>query len=114
MLRKYFILCKLFILLIASTSNGQILHVVTNSIDDDVSITIGTEVDVVGNLDMNSNNISAVGDLVMNAGGRLVIPVGTTPPGTTVGTLFLDTDDGTHGTLKIYANGAWRDVQQLF
>lgn len=43
----------------------------------------------------------------------LIIPSGTTPAPNTEGALFLDTDAGANGTLKIYSNGAWRTVAAL-
>lgn len=40
---------------------------------------------------------------------NLVIPSGTSDPAnTTVGGLFLRTDLGTNGALRVYANGAWQ------
>jgi hypothetical protein len=45
---------------------------------------------------------------------RLVIPSGTTEPASPVeGDLFLDTDAGANGTLKIYSNSAWRTIAAL-
>ncbi len=43
----------------------------------------------------------------------LIIPNGTTPAPDTEGALFLDTDEGTNGTLKIYSKGAWRIIKAL-
>ena len=48
------------------------------------------------------------------AGSTLhVIAQTSAPSTTTAGALWLDTDDGTNGTLKCYANGAWRTVAAL-
>jgi hypothetical protein len=44
---------------------------------------------------------------------QLIIPSGTADPASTVGSLFLRTDLGTNGTVRIYANGAWRTVMLL-
>ena len=43
----------------------------------------------------------------------LIIPSGTTPAPDTEGALFLDTDEGINGTLKIYSKGAWRIIKAL-
>jgi hypothetical protein len=43
----------------------------------------------------------------------LVIPSGTTPSPAQEGAVFLDTDAGVNGTLKIYSNSGWRTIQAL-
>jgi hypothetical protein len=43
----------------------------------------------------------------------LVIPLGESETPTEEGALFLDTNAGANGTLKIYSNSAWRTVQAL-
>ena len=47
----------------------------------------------------------------LTVSGGLIVSSGTVPTPATEGALFLDTDAGTNGTLKMYSNGAWRDVQ---
>lgn len=39
-----------------------------------------------------------------------IVPLGITPIPDKEGALFLDTDAGANGTLKMYSNGAWRTV----
>ena len=56
------------------------------------------------------NDVAVTGNVTMDG---LIIPSGTTPLPAIEGSLFLDTDDGTNGTLKIYSNGGWRTIQAL-
>jgi hypothetical protein len=44
------------------------------------------------------------------AAGGFVMPAGTSPAPSTNGSLFLDTDNGTNGSLSIYSNGGWRTI----
>lgn len=44
---------------------------------------------------------------------QLIVPSGTADPASTVGSLFLRTDLGANGTLRMFANGAWRTVAAL-
>ena len=60
--------------------------------------------------DSPSETLDVDGTVTMTG---LIIPSGTTPAPNTEGALFLDTDAGTNGTLKIYSNGAWRTVAEL-
>lgn len=59
-------------------------------------------------------SISSVGLMSFVGSAELAIPSGTSLPGTTnVGSVFLDTDAGTNGTIYCYANGGWRAVVVL-
>lgn len=102
---------------IAETSPDTLLH-----LGDNTGITIGSgsdadqdliTVDVTGSpklwWDESEDSFGINKSLTISEG--LVIPSGTTPTPATAGALFLDTDAGANGTLKMYSNGAWRDVQ---
>lgn len=60
--------------------------------------------------DSPSETLDVDGTVTMTG---LIIPSGTTPAPDTEGALFLDTDAGINGTLKIYSNGAWRTAAEL-
>ena len=68
----------------------------------------------LGNITTNYTAIGATGDVTFAGSAELIIPSSTTLPGTTnVGSLYLDTDAGTNGTLYMYANGGWRAISVL-
>jgi len=58
-----------------------------------------------------SGNMESIGTI--KATGGFIVPQGITPAPDIEGALFLDTNDGANGTLKIYSNSAWRNVAVL-